>query len=461
MNLNFYVRLYLFFNTDTYLFLRQKCAKNSSLFPCFLLSGKNQPSVSYVFILIIMNVCRTIWTSTRRRVIFSPSSLLIQSSIRQQQSFVFMSTDTSADDNNNNNSMNDNGNILVLSESNVRECLSLDDCIEANKKALMSLADGTGVVPARLGIPYHTKNNNNEGATDVTLFKPASYQNELMGMKVVSIRKENSEKNLPLVPATIVSMNAETGMVNAIVASTYLTAARTAAASALATQYVLNSKKQQKETKNNEYTNMHLILMGAGLQIELHCQMLMHILPKSISKITIINRSYPRAHKLKETILSLFQHNNNDTVVNIVLWENVTEIGNVLSTANIIVTATNTDTPLISTDVWDLIPKGCHINGVGSYTPQMEEVCSTFLKRRCPTILVDTMDAITTVGDLKQSNPDNIHLLGSVLSINANLDTNDCTFFKSVGTAIQDVVTSHTVVQAAKQKNIGTYIPMT
>ena len=407
-----------------------------------------------------MNVCRSIWTNTKRRISSSPSSLLIQSSVRQRLFFVFMSTDTNHINKNSDTNMNDNNSILFLSESNVRECLSLDDCIKANRKALISLADGTGIVPPRLGIPYYTKNDN-EGATDVTLFKPASYQNELMGMKVVSVRKENKHKNLPLVPATIVSMNAETGMVDAIVASTYLTAARTAAASALATEYVLNSKKQQ-ETKNNN-NNMHLVVMGAGLQIDLHCKMLLHILPQRISKITIINRSNPRAQNLKETLLLLFQNNNNIVVdtVNIVLWENVTEIGNVLSTADIIVTATNTDTPLVSTNVWDQIPKGCHINGVGSYTPQMEEVCSTFLQRRCPAILVDTMDAITTVGDLKQSKPDNIHLLGTVLSTNTNLDTTDCTFFKSVGTAIQDVVTSHTVVQSAKQKNIGTNIPMT
>ena len=64
------------------------------------------------------------------------------------------------------------------------------------------------------------------------------------------------------------------------------------------------------------------------------------------------------------------QNGNNNTVVdtlNIVLWENVTEIGNVLSTSEIIVTATNMDTPLESSNVWDQIPKRCHTNGVGSY----------------------------------------------------------------------------------------------
>jgi ornithine cyclodeaminase len=142
----------------------------------------------------------------------------------------------------------------VLSEADVKRCLPISVAIAANRKALSSLLsteDGGASVPTRIGLPYHSKESSSATTpADWSLFKPAAYypprqgnsensdtDNEiLMGLKVVSPRANNAMKNKPTCPATIMLLNAETGETSAVVAATYLTAARTAAGSALATE---------------------------------------------------------------------------------------------------------------------------------------------------------------------------------------------------------------------------------
>lgn len=86
-------------------------------------------------------------------------------------------------------------------------------------------------------------------------------------------------------------------------------------------------------------------------------------------------------------------------------------------------------------------------------------------------ILIDTNDA-KTVGDLKHLSLDDtsIHpvtLLGDALADatlmhNDHHDTSkfDCTFFKGVGTAIQDVMTADLVMKRARELGIGTEVDM-
>lgn len=125
--------------------------------------------------------------------------------------------------------------MLILSEKDVKQCLSMKDCLSANKTALISLATGQADVPTRIGLPYvgessvcSGNDDANKAAQDWTLFKPASYANPdkttaLMGMKVVSPRANNPSKGFPLVPATILTLDAESGQADALVAATYLT----------------------------------------------------------------------------------------------------------------------------------------------------------------------------------------------------------------------------------------------
>ena len=239
------------------------------------------------------------------------------------------------------------------------------------------------------------------------------------------------------------SLNPETGQVQAIVAGTYLTAARTAAGSALATQVAFRKRELQ-----------HLVLFGAGLQAELHVHAIAEALPQaSIPKVTIVNRTEPRALSLKDKLVSSLDFCVDQ--VETVLLSDENAVHGLLSTADCIAATTNAFEPLFP---MGLLPPGCHVNGIGSYTPNMKELA---VAPECR-VWIDTPDA-KTVGDLKDLPLDHpIELLGNILTETGETsrDESECTFFKAVGTAIQDVVTANVVTARARELGLGTEVDM-
>lgn len=267
---------------------------------------------------------------------------------------------------------------------------------------------------------------------------------------------------------------------------------RTAAGSALATE-LLRPDLQ------------HLVVFGAGLQAELHILAIRTAIGRPIPKTTIINRSQQRAAQLQEKLWQE-QHRRSPTAgtgddglwtieTNTVRLDDHDSVADALLTADCVVTSTNTTTPLWRND--DLLKPGCHINGIGSYTPEMQEVPVGTVDR-CR-VLVDTPDA-RSVGDLKHLNnndrpqqhrvfqligealflrdrqekcdsgkqrrtkirDENIHQVHSTTAATAAAESGmmDYTFYKSVGTAIQDILTARIVVQRARELGVGVEVEM-
>ena len=360
--------------------------------------------------------------------------------------------------------------MLILSEADVRTCLPMERAIEANKRALGSLrraGDGGATVPTRIGLPYRGSSSA-AAAEDWTLFKPAMYepsndvggnQPSLMGMKLVSVRGGNPSLGLPTVPATVMLVDCKTGIVSALLGGTYLTAARTAAGSAVATDCMASSNKR-----------LHLLVFGAGLQAAMHIEAVRSV--RNIGRISIVNRSAGRAEQLvARTREKMKETEEQEIEMDVTLLGDRDAVKDVVRTADIICTTTNTTTPLFDGS-W--VKPGCHLNGVGSFTASMEEIPSDFIEKRCH-VVIDTPEAIS-VGDLKcisEASGNYVGLLGDVMAGNAHLaddddkcgciesaGTLDCSLFKSVGTAIQDVITAHEVYREAIRRGVGTEVKM-
>lgn len=345
--------------------------------------------------------------------------------------------------------------MLLLGEKDVRKALSLTDCLDINRQAYLSLANGNSVVPSRLGLSYPDKTPSTSGeAQDWTLVKPAAYYSDndpsstCMGLKVVSVRANNPSKGLPLVPATILLLEPETGIVQATLSGTYLTVARTSAGPALAVQTFSPNCQE-------------LVLFGAGAQAACHIQLMEAALNRPIPKITIVNRSLPRAQALLKT-LDPSTHKGQ-----VLLLDDHEQIAKALSTADVVAATTNTATPL-----WNdgsILKKNCLITSIGSYTPDMQEIPESAVDR-CH-VLIDTPDAMT-VGDLKhllavgggslETTKHPVTLMGNALKDPSLVLSSgmDCIFYKAVGTAIQDVMTARLVVDRARAQGIGQEIDM-
>ena len=125
-----------------------------------------------------------------------------------------------------------------------------------------------------------------------------------------------------------------------------------------------------------------------------------------------------------------------------------------LAGADIVIAATTSSTPVF--DGHDVQP-GTHINGIGSYTPEMQEVDATVVQRA--RIVVDSREAaLKEAGDLiipiqqgliRVEDVDTE--LGEVVNGTkpGRTSASAITFFKSVGVAVQDVAVAHCVLEAA------------
>ena len=131
--------------------------------------------------------------------------------------------------------------------------------------------------------------------------------------------------------------------------------------------------------------------------------------------------------------------------------------------ADVICTATTSRTPVF--DDADVRP-GTHVNAVGAYTPEMQELPAATVARA--TVVVDAVEAaLAEAGDLiiplREGLVGRDHFareLGMVAAGTAPGRTRDgeITLFKSVGNAVQDVVVGRRAVDRAREAGLGTTI---
>ena len=112
------------------------------------------------------------------------------------------------------------------------------------------------------------------------------------------------------------------------------------------------------------------------------------------------------------------------------------------------------------------LKKGVHINGVGSYKPDMIEIPNQTIAQA--KVVVDhTPGCLAEAGDLLQPIDKGMisraHLhgeLGEVVTgrIKAREDNEEITVFKSVGVAVQDLACADLIMQMAGQEKRGTQL---
>jgi ornithine cyclodeaminase len=131
-----------------------------------------------------------------------------------------------------------------------------------------------------------------------------------------------------------------------------------------------------------------------------------------------------------------------------------------LAEADVVCTATTSRTPVFAGR--DVRP-GTHVNGVGSFTPEMQEVDAELVARAL--VVVDAREsALAEAGDLVvplregRIAPEHIHAeLGEIVTGRrpGRSDAQQITFFKSCGLAVQDAVAAGRALARARQLGLG------
>lgn len=326
-------------------------------------------------------------------------------------------------------------NILLLNKEDMKKVITMAEAIQADKDALEIYSCGEKDIPLRTNLDVQEF----EGQS---LYMPGyAKAAKALGVKIVSVYPKNSEKGIPSVPSTMVLVDDETGQVNCLLDGTFLTQLRTGAVAGAATD--LLARKDAKK----------FVLIGTGGQAASQLEAVLTVRP--ISEVKVFSRHRPKAEKFVEEMKQKF-----DVAISI-----STNLNEDIKTADIITAVTTAKTPVF--DGTDLKP-GVHINGVGSYTPEMIEVPPEVLKV-AGKIYVDTKDAITESGDfqslIKNNRFDESTVTGELGELVAGKTSGreneqEITFFKTTGNAILDLVVAKKIYDNAKHAGIGNLVEL-
>ena len=130
---------------------------------------------------------------------------------------------------------------------------------------------------------------------------------------------------------------------------------------------------------------------------------------------------------------------------------------------------TSVTTARVATFDGTLVKPGCHINGVGSYTPEMAEI-NEYTVTHADRVYVDTRDgALKECGSLLQPIQKGIYHedqvsgeLGEVLlgKVDGRKNDQEVTLFITTGSAVLDLVCSQKIQEKAAEQNKGTIIEL-
>jgi ornithine cyclodeaminase/alanine dehydrogenase-like protein (mu-crystallin family) len=168
---------------------------------------------------------------------------------------------------------------------------------------------------------------------------------------------------------------------------------------------------------------------------------------RSIAQVNLFDLSASAAQKLSDEIASWADA----PAVNL-----VSNSKEAIQQVDIIITATTSSEPVFDGNE---IKPGTHITGVGSYTPQMQEVDETTVRRA--RIVVDSREAcLAEAGDIIIPKATIEAELGEIVNglKPGRQSAEEITFFKTVGVAVADATAAAAVLNEAEKNELGTVI---
>src|SRR5262245_31127212 len=157
--------------------------------------------------------------------------------------------------------------MLVLSESQVRSLIDIEELIAALEQAHIQHSTGKAGMPVRLVVPLTQIQGR------ITSMPGYLTEDKALGMKVVTYFQNNPKQNLSAIVAMVMLFSASTGKMIAVMDGSYITAIRTACASAVATRALANPEAPG------------LGILGAGGQVAAHRQPLGRVREQSNIKL--------------------------------------------------------------------------------------------------------------------------------------------------------------------------------
>jgi ornithine cyclodeaminase len=318
---------------------------------------------------------------------------------------------------------------LFIGQEEVRDLLPMSECIDAVRQALAALARGEGIQPLRpvMWLPEKV------GALGMMPGYLGSI--ETVGIKTVTVFPGNADTEYDSHQGTVMLFDATNGRLKAVLDATEITATRTAAASAVATEQL------------SRPDSSILAILGAGVQGAAHVRSIP--LVRDIGEIRVWSRNPDHAAQLVADA--------NGRGLEIHAEPTVTDA---VAGADIVCTTTASPDPILT---GAMLESGMHLNAVGSSVPFARELdgeamarSRIFVDRRESTLnesgdflmarvdgAVDENDIIAEVGEV-------------VVDAHGGRESEDeITTFVSLGIAVEDIAAGDLVYRKALDSGRG------
>lgn len=324
--------------------------------------------------------------------------------------------------------------MLLLSENDVRQLLSMDDLIQTMESALTEFSSGRTEQPLRTVLevgPGHAFFG------VMPAFMPAS---GALGTKLVTVFGSNPALGLPSHLATILLLDSSTGELLSVMDGRYITEARTAAVSAVSARLLAREDAGV------------LAILGSGVQARSHLRAFSHV--RALRDVRVWSPSEIHRRAFADEM-----HREIASPISPVATAREAVDG-----ADLVVLATAAREPIVRSE-W--IADGTHIAAVGACRPDQREM-ETALVSRARVFVDSRTSALAEAGDLvlpiREGAIDAEHIAGELGQLAAGAvagrqSPDDVTMFKSLGMAVEDVAAAHLAYRRATERGLGRGIP--
>ena len=335
----------------------------------------------------------------------------------------------------------------LLTETDVKAVLTMDDLVETMSAALQSFSGGDVTQPVRTVIsmegdhaffglmPAYVRGNAGNGQTG-------------LGAKLVTVVGSNAARGLPSHLASILLLDPETGALQALLDGRFITEARTAAVSAVSSRLLARK------------TSKSLAIIGSGVQARSHLEALSRV--HSLRQVTVWSPQKLHRDAFVEeagTSMGTEWGRSGDGDASVPKLAAVDHAGEAVVGADIIVLVTSSAVPVLE-DGW--VKPGAHVISVGACRPNQREMDPALVARA--RLFVDSRGAaLVESGDVVlgiqegRFGPDHIvaELGQLVAGATGRRSDSEVTIFKSLGLAVEDVTAAQLAYRRAVERGIG------
>ncbi|HEX2049561.1 MAG TPA: ornithine cyclodeaminase family protein [Actinomycetota bacterium] len=322
--------------------------------------------------------------------------------------------------------------MLVLNQDDVRAVLDLDELVDALARALSDVSAGTVSMPARVAASVDER--------DGLLAAMPSYvpSARALATKLVSLFPHNADR--PTHQAVVVCFDPRNGTPVALLDGTYLTAARTAAGSALATRLLARPDARV------------LAILGTGVQARSHARAVTRV--RRFDEVRVAGRRAAEAARVAAELAS-------ELDVRVVPAPSFEAA---LDGADVVCATTHAADPVVRREWLDA---GTHVSSVGYNTRGREVDAATVVdayvvvEARSAALAPPPAGANDLLWPLRDGLIDERHVraeLGELVTgaVAGRTSPDEITLYKSVGIAAEDAAAAALVLRGAAERGVGT-----